>query len=106
MTQFTGVKIFSGPEGYWEHLERQSGTPEQTEQTVRAILERVRTDGDAAVREYTERFDGVKLQDFRVPQTEIEQAVAYVDPAVKDVWIQAAENIERFHQRQKEDSQL
>jgi histidinol dehydrogenase len=106
MTEYRGVAIFPSPDAYWEHLERQSGEPERVEQAVRAILERVRAEGDAAVREFTERFDRVKLERFRVPQSEIEQAVAYVDPAVKDVWIEAAENIETFHRRQKEDSQL
>jgi histidinol dehydrogenase len=106
MTDANRVKIFSHPDDYWEHLERQAEPPERVEQAVRGILDRVRAEGDDAVREFTERFDRVRLGAFRVPQSEIEQAVAYVDPAVKDVWIEAAENIERFHQRQKEDSQL
>lgn len=100
------VKIFAGPEPYREHVEGLADTSERVEAAVRGILERVRAEGDAAVREFTERFDRVQVADFRVPQPELEQAVAYVDPAVKDVWIEAAENIERFHQRQKEDSRL
>ena len=106
MTDATRVRIFSHPDDYWEHLQQRAEPPERVEQAVRGILNRVRTEGDEAVRQFTERFDGVRLEAFRVPQSEIEQAVAYVDPAVKDVWIEAAENIERFHQRQKEDSHL
>jgi histidinol dehydrogenase len=100
------VKIFPNPDAYREHLERPTGQAGQVERLVHDILERVRLEGDSAVREYTERFDKVRLERFRVPRSELEQAVAYLDPSLKDVWIQAAENIERFHQRQKEDSRL
>ncbi len=106
MTDPIRVKIFSHPDAFWEHVAHQGDAPDRVEQAVRGILNRVRAEGDEAVREFTERFDSVRLQAFRVPQSEIEQAVAYVDPAVKDVWIQAAANIEHFHQRQKEDSHL
>jgi len=101
-----GVKIFPRPQAYWDHLAAHPGEPERVEQTVRDILARVRAEGDAAVRDYTRRFDGAEPKAFRVGPDELERAVAYLDPAVKDVWIEAASNIERFHQRQKEDSQL
>ena len=59
MTDFRGVKIFPRPEAYWEHVAQQAEAPERVEQTVRGILERVRAEGDAAVRDFTERFDKV-----------------------------------------------
>jgi histidinol dehydrogenase len=100
------VKIFPRPQAYWDHLAAHAEAPERVEQTVREILARVRAEGDAAVRDYTRRFDGAAPEALRVGRDELERAVAYADPAVKDVWIEAASNIERFHQRQKEDSQL
>ena len=73
---------------------------------MREILARVRDFGDSAVRDYSEQFDGIRPANLRVPVDDLERAVAYLDPALKDVWIQAIENIERFHQRQREDSRL
>jgi histidinol dehydrogenase len=100
------IRTFGTPQAYREHMRSLAQEPERVEKLVRDVLARVRREGDAAVLAYTQQFDGVALQSLRVPQTEIEQAIAYLDPAIKDVWIQAAENIERFHRRQKEDSHL
>jgi len=100
------IRTFASPGAYLEHMRSLAGEPQRVETVVREVLERVRREGDAAVKEYTQRFDGVTLEHFRVPEPELENAVAYLDPAIKDVWILAAEHIERFHRRQKEDSQL
>jgi histidinol dehydrogenase len=100
------IRIFGSPQAYREHAQTLAQEPVRVEEVVREVLARVRREGDAALREYTSRFDGVQIENFRVPVPDIENAVAYLDPALKDVWIQAAENIERFHRRQKEDSQL
>ena len=59
-----------------------------------------------AVREYTEGFDGVWVEDFRVPQAQLQQALDAVDVELLNVLEQAAANIRRFHERQKTDSQL
>ena len=44
-------------------------------------IERERERGDAALREFTERFDGVAVESFRVPQSAIDEARSQVDPA-------------------------
>lgn len=100
------VKIFKGSAAYLERLETLAEEPQQVEQVVREIIARVRREGDTAVLDYTARFDGVELESLRVDEAELDRAVAYLDPAVKDIWIQAIENIEQFHLRQKEDSRL
>ena len=55
---------------------------ENAEATVRVVIAAVRSRGDAAVREFTARFDRVELDDLRVPQQEIEAswAAAPLDP--------------------------
>ena len=53
------------------------------EQSVRAILEDVRANGDEALRSYTRKFDGVELDSFAVTQSEIEQAVAGIKAELK-----------------------
>jgi sulfopropanediol 3-dehydrogenase len=60
--------------------------------TVASIVEAVRDRGDAAVREYSERFDGWTPESFRLDQEEIERLVAGVDE-------QTVEDI-RFAQKQ------
>jgi histidinol dehydrogenase len=100
------IRVFGSPQAFLEHAQIPAQEPARVEQVVREVLARVRREGDKALKEFTQRFDGVAIEDFRVPVPDIENAVAYLDPALKDVWIQAAENIERFHRRQKEDSHL
>uniref|UniRef100_S0DG35 Putative histidinol dehydrogenase n=1 Tax=termite gut metagenome TaxID=433724 RepID=S0DG35_9ZZZZ len=67
---------------------------------VRGILEDVRLRGDAAVLDYTERFDGVRPENLRVTAEEIRRAADAVDPALLDAMREAAENIADFHRRQ------
>lgn len=76
-----------------------AGTREQQE-TVRAVLAEVRARGDEALREYTERFDRVRLERFLVTEEEFAEASAQVSPEVKAALEEAAENIRDFHSRQ------
>lgn len=69
-----------------------------------AIIEEVRAKGDAALRAYTEKFDGVAIDDFRVPESAIEEALAAVDPDTIDALNQAAAQIRDFHERQRQQS--
>jgi histidinol dehydrogenase len=64
---------------------------------VRAIVDDVRARGDAALREYTLRFDGVDIDDFRVPASEIARARDRLDPALLAALAEAASVIESFH---------
>ncbi len=97
------VNVFESPEAYYTHVSGRDAAADVTD-AVREILARVAADGDAALRAYTERFDGVRLEALRVPGPAIDEAVAYLDPAIKDVWIEAIEHIEQFHRRQREES--
>ncbi|MFS0555893.1 histidinol dehydrogenase [Brevibacillus sp. 179-C9.3 HS] len=76
-----------------------AGTREQQE-AVKAILTLVRQQGDEALRYYTERFDRVLLQNFRVSEAEFAEASELVSPQVKAALGEAAENIRSFHERQ------
>lgn len=100
------IRIFPAPSAYQEYMALRTEEPLRVVEVVREIIGRVRAEGDAALKDYTAQFDKVTLENFRVPQEKIENAVAYLDPAIKDVWIQAIENVEVFHRRQKEDSSL
>jgi histidinol dehydrogenase len=63
---------------------------------VREILARVEAEGDAAVRAYTERFDGVRLDELRVPPGELAAALAAQDPATREALEAAAASIVEF----------
>lgn len=77
-------------------------TTERVDAQVASILADVRARGDAALCEYTERFDRVSLSaaSLRVPPAEIEAAVARVPQALIAAIDLAASRIETFHRAQ------
>lgn len=72
------------------------------EESVRTIIEDVKTGGDAAVRDYTHRFDHAEIASLRVPVEEIESAGTGLDTQLKEAIDMAARNIEQFHRAQKD----
>jgi histidinol dehydrogenase len=70
------------------------------ESAVAVILEDVKNNGDAAVRSYTEKFDGCVLQNNLITEQEIFNAYQLVSPELKEAIETARANIERFHQAQ------
>ncbi|MCI5074265.1 histidinol dehydrogenase [Oricola sp.] len=75
---------------------------EDVDATVRAILDDVRTRGDAAVAEYTRKFDRLDLAEtaMRVGEDEIEAALEAADPSVVDALRLARDRIRSHHERQ------
>ncbi len=73
---------------------------------VSDILKTVRTDGDAALRAFTEKFDGVRLSSLEVTEEEFEEALSRVEPEFLRILNEAAANIRAFHARQVRDSFL
>lgn len=65
---------------------------------VRAILERVREQGDAALQEFTKRFDGVTIDTLRVSEAEFATAEQSVPGAAIDAIQLAIDNVRRFHE--------
>ena len=67
---------------------------------VSDILRRVREEGDAALLEYTERFDGVRPDSLAVTPEEMEEALTKVEVEFLSILEKAAVNIRRFHEKQ------
>ncbi|ABR54200.1 Histidinol dehydrogenase [Methanococcus vannielii SB] len=67
---------------------------------VSEILENVKNNGDFALKEYTKKFDGVEIDDFRVTPEEIEKAYEKIDSKVVESLEKAYENIWEFHEIQ------
>ncbi|WP_297805614.1 histidinol dehydrogenase [uncultured Polaribacter sp.] len=84
-------------------LERPTKTVEDIEKTVNQIFGDVQKNGDAAVKKYTQLFDGVSLDNVIVSIEEINEAIAEVSSELKDAINLAKENITKFHTAQKTD---
>ncbi len=79
------------------------GIPEQVAADAKAIIEAVRSRGDGAVIEFTERFDGVALtaDQFRVDAATIEASAAEASAQLREAINVAVDNIRRFHLAQR-----
>jgi histidinol dehydrogenase len=77
----------------------EAGTSEQLD-VVKKVIAEIRTRGDEALRDFTEKFDRVNLSSFSVTETEIEAAYQQVDERFISIVREAAENIRTFHEKQ------
>lgn len=82
-------------------LNRDIQAEEDVSAAVDEIIQEVRRRGDGALRDYTRRFDGAELQDLWVSTEEFNAARRAVDPYFMETLKEAAENIRRFHERQR-----
>jgi len=87
-------------------IERVFGEPLGLEEAVRRILTDVRQRGEAAVLDWTEKIDGVRLPEITVSPAEIEAAYASIDTEVREALHFAADRIRAFHQKQPSQSWL
>ena len=71
---------------------------------VNDIIQNVRTNGDAAIFDYTKRFDGAEIDasNIRVTEDEIKEAYTLVDPELLDVIRKALVNIREYHEKQRQ----
>ena len=68
---------------------------------VEEVMQNIRQRGDAAVREFTARFDKAQIEQLQVTEQELAQAEKGIDPALADAIRTAAQNIRAFHEAQK-----
>jgi len=73
----------------------------EMEKTVRGIIDEVRRRGDAALLDYTEKFDGVRLDALEIDKREIDGAFRKIDTGLLAALQLAAKRIAAFHSRQK-----
>lgn len=84
-------------------LKRSPSSYGEFEDAVAEIVENVRNNKDAAVFEYTKRFDGADINagNIKVTKEEIDEAYEQVDPSLLDVIRKALVNIREYHEKQK-----
>lgn len=83
-------------------LKRAPGQYAEYEDTVRSILEDVKTRGDTAVFEYTKKFDrwDITTDNIMVTREEMQEAYDLYDQKLIGIMKRAAENIRKYHEKQ------
>lgn len=81
-------------------LERLFGRGATPETAVSHILRDVRQKGDAALRDWTLKIDGVQLASLQVAKEEVETAVSRIPAELADALRFAADRIRQFHKKQ------
>ncbi len=96
-------KIMYPPKSDWEALCARAGKSyEELHQVVMPIIQDVKKNGDAALRHYVEKFDKVRIEQFKVSEREFEEAEAQVSEELKKAIKVAKYNIAKFHIAQQE----
>lgn len=72
--------------------------------SVNEIEAMVKEEGDLALLKLTKRFDGVELENLRVPRSDFEDALASLSDEFFDALKRAKKNIEKYHQKQVRES--
>jgi histidinol dehydrogenase len=100
--------IIEGEPGFESALaalvNRSASVPEAIEGGARAIVAEIRKRGDAAVREFTSRFEKRELTALELSPTDWDAAVAQVSAKVREALAEAARRIRAYHERERYDS--
>lgn len=94
------IKIFDNGFDISKVLNREIQTYGEYENVVKEVVANVICNGDNALKQYTQKFDGVWLDDLLVSQQEIEEAKEKVSDEFKNILKTAADNIAFFHKKQ------
>lgn len=81
-------------------LERSKIDAEGVINVVSGVINDVKQNGDISLKIYTEKFDNVEIEKFRVTRDEIKRSYSNVDKKVIGALKKAAKNIEKFHKAQ------
>jgi len=104
-------RLNAGDAGFGEALDAllawDSVSDEAVASTVAAVLADIRQRGDAAVLEYTRRFDAVEasnVSELEFSAEQLQAALARIDSAQRQALEEAADRIRRYHERQQQAS--
>jgi histidinol dehydrogenase len=84
-----------------DRLPRPDAGGDEPVAAVAAVLHAVRTRGDDALRELTERFDRVTVDELRVPDAELKDALGSIPADVRAALEAAHDGIRSFHETQR-----
>jgi histidinol dehydrogenase len=100
MQVFYLQNLINSPSGVRGILQRPTFDSSSLTDKVKSVLNDVKQNGDAAVKKYTQQFDGVELDNFLVTQKEINEASTLLSAELKQAIQIAENNISTFHQKQ------
>ena len=95
--RFRGELSALSPHERRELFDRSSLRDGQISSVVSAIIERVRSEGDDALRSFARDFDCIELSSLEVPADEVRRAPSLLDTRTRKAIEHAAANIERVH---------
>ena len=98
------IKIYKYGECNTDELFAVECPEDNVSDAVSAIIGDVKARGDAALLEYTARFDKAELDSLAVTSEEIDEAMSLVEPEFIEIIKEAKENITAFHSHQKRNS--
>jgi histidinol dehydrogenase len=90
----------TGVDDLRRRLPRPAAQTEPPVDEVRSVLAEVRERGDAALRAFAERFDGVVLDDLHVPPADVAAALDEMPPDLREALEAAHDNIAAYHRAQ------
>jgi histidinol dehydrogenase len=93
---------YPSKEVWSELLQRPAAAAGKIESVVKPIMEDVKARGDAALKDYAERLDGVILDDLKVSASEISNAEHEIAADLKAAIQTAKKNITVFHESQRQ----
>lgn len=94
------IELAKGENLKAEQLPRQGVLPASIMEAAEGIVAEVRERGDAALKDFCLKFDGVEVDCFAVDPALMDEAVEMVDPAFLESLAQAADQIRDFHARE------
>ena len=104
-------RLNAADQDFARHLDHllswESVSDDGVNQRVLEIIQAVRERGDAALVEYTQRFDGLEvasMADLILPRERLELALTRISPAQREALEVAAERVRSYHEKQKQDS--
>ncbi len=98
------IKIYDTENISVSEILKREQTSTGVESIVADVIANVRKNGDAALKEYTKKFDKADLSSLEVTQEEIDEAFAQVDDKFIEIIKKAKENIYNFHKHQVKNS--
>lgn len=87
-----------------QYLKTKDSSSKAVTKTVQEIIENIKSFGDTSLREYTQKFDNILLESFKVSEEERQRALEETDDDFIDLLKKAIQNIRIFHKKQQPDA--
>ena len=98
------IKIYNYSEINEEEIFARSTAQRDVCGIVSDIISDVIKNGDEALKKYSEKFDGCRLETLKVGDEEMKEALDEVEDGFIDILKEAAANIEKYHRKQRRES--